>query len=123
INAGSSIPRHCFTFVARKRPCLTVTRPWAGGVTRRRAGRGPAVQSLRIVVKIPALMFVSGLPFTCLSTVGACANASVDKASRQQTEANVGDLIATHSGRLGTLIGTNRTRTKAPCGFCLVGKN
>ena len=66
------MPRHCFTFVARNRPCLTVTRPWAGGVMRRTA-EVPEVQSLRIVAKIPALMFVSGLPLTCLSTVGACA--------------------------------------------------
>ena len=27
------------------------------------------------------------------------------------------------TARLVTLIGTNRTRTKAPSGFCLVGKN
>src|SRR5262249_18012864 len=87
------MPRHCFMFVARNRPCLTVTRPCAGGVTRRTAGRGPDVQSLRIVTKIPALMFVLGAPLTCRSMVDVCANASAGSASRKQIDASDGRLI------------------------------
>ena len=64
-----------------------------GGVTRRTAGRGPAVQSLRMVAKIPALMFVSGLPVTWRSTVGACANASAGNASKKQIDDSVGRFI------------------------------
>ena len=79
------MPRHCFTFVARNLPCLTVTWPWAGGVIRRTAGKGPAVQSFRSVAKIPALMIVSGLPLTWRSTVGACAKAIAGNA-KQETD-------------------------------------
>src|SRR6478672_13061980 len=103
MNAGSSMPRHCFKFVARSLPCLTVTWPCAGGVTSRTAGRGPAVQLFRIVAKIPALMFVSGLPLTCRSTVGVCANASAGNASKQQIDARVGHFIGSTPRRLVTV--------------------
>src|SRR5215470_3894338 len=93
MNAGTSMPRHCFRFVARNRPCLTVTRPCAGGVTRRTAGRGPDVQSLRMVTKIPAFIFVLGAPLTCRSIVDVCANASAGSTRSKQIDASVGRLI------------------------------
>src|SRR5262249_17042638 len=96
-NAGSSMPRHCFMFVARNRPCFTVTRPCAGGVTRRTAGRGPDVQSLRMVTKIPAFIFVLGAPFTCPSIVALCANASAGSARSKKIDTSVGRLIEKQS--------------------------
>src|SRR5207344_522977 len=83
------MPRQLLTLVARSLPCLTVTLPWAGGVTSRTAGRGPAVQSLRMVAKIPALMFVSGLPLTSRWTVASWAAARIGKASSRPSAPSI----------------------------------
>src|SRR6478609_1479511 len=88
------MPRQFLTLVARSLPCFTVTLPCAGGVTRRTAGRGPAVQSLRMVAKIPALMSVSGLPLTSRCWTAPCwAKASAGSASSAQSAASAGHFI------------------------------
>src|SRR5580765_2700659 len=88
------MPRQFLTLVARSLPCLTVTLPCSGGVTSRTAGKGPAVQSLRMVAKIPALMSVSGLPLTSRCWTAPCwAKARVGCASSAQSAASVGHFI------------------------------
>src|SRR6188768_1007214 len=89
------MPRQFLTLVARSLPCFTVTLPCAGGVTSRTAGRGPAVQSLRMVAKIPALMSVSGLPLTSRCWTAPCwAKARAGSASSRLTAASIGHFIA-----------------------------